>query len=298
LPAALVDTIVKRMLNNTNRARALLFIMATTMASHMQAQTPDGGQYAEVNGIRMYYEIHRAGQPLVLLHGGGSTIGTSFGRILPMLARSHRVIAVELQAHGRTSDRNAPETFAQDADDVAELLRQLDIAKADILGFSNGGSTALQVAIRHPGRVNRLIAISAIYRRDGMPPAFWDFMKKGSFSDMPQVYKDAFLRVTPDSARLLTMFHRDQQRMLGFADWKAADIRSITAPALIVGSDQDVVRPEHALEIARLLPRGRLAIFPGRHGEFFGEAMYPHPESKVPELFTAVVDEFLAAPVP
>jgi pimeloyl-ACP methyl ester carboxylesterase len=273
--------------------RGILLLTLMLGAETMQAQT-NPGHYADVNGIRMYYEFHGAGQPLVLIHGGGSTINTSWGRILPTLAKKHRVIAVELQAHGRTSDRNAPESFTQDADDVADLLRQLNIAKADILGFSNGGSTALQVAIRHPDRVKKVIAISAIYRRDGMPPEFWSFMEKGTFADLPQIYKDEFLRLTPDSAKLLTMFRRDQQRMLTFKDWNAADIRAINAPTLVVVSDQDVVRPEHAVEIMRLLPNGRLVILPGRHGEFFGEAMYPAGNSKLPELFTAVVDEFLA----
>jgi pimeloyl-ACP methyl ester carboxylesterase len=264
------------------------------IAGPPQARAQSAGHYADVNGIRMYYELHGSGRPLVLIHGGGSTITTSFGRILPALATSHRVIAVELQAHGRTSDRGVPETFAQDADDVAELLRQLNVPRADILGFSNGGSTALQIGIRHPDRVNKLVAISAIYRHDGMPPEFWTFMKKGSFADMPQVYKDEFLRLTPDSAKLMTMYRRDRDRMVGFRDWRASDIRAITAPTLVVGSDQDVVRPEHAVEMMRLLPHGRLAIFPGRHGEFFGEAMYPASTSRLPELFVAMVDEFLA----
>jgi pimeloyl-ACP methyl ester carboxylesterase len=259
----------------------------------MQAQTKEIGQYADVNGINMYYEIHGSGQPLILLHGGGSTIYTTFGRILPMLAKKHRVIAVELQAHGHTSDRNSPESFEQDADDVAELLKQLNISKADIFGFSNGGSTALQVAIRHPDRVNKLIAVSAIYKRDGMQPWFWEFFQKATFKDMPQVYKDAFLRINPDHTKLLNMHDKDQQRMLTFKDWKAEDIQSIKAPALIIVSDQDVVRPEHALEIVRLLPHGRLAIFPGGHGDFMGEAMSPNPNSKVPELFTAMLEEFL-----
>jgi len=260
-----------------------------------RAQTDDGGRYAEVNGIRMYYEVHGSGQPLVLIHGGGSTIQTSFGRLMPLLAKTRQVIAVELQAHGHTSDRDAPESFEQDADDVAELLRRLQVRTADVLGFSNGGSTALQVAIRHPGRVNKLIAISAIYRRDGMQPWFWDFMDQGSFADMPQLYKDAFLRINPDPAALRNMHDKDRARMLGFTDWKATDLQAITAPALIVASDRDVVRPEHALEMARLLPNGRLAVFLGGHGEFFGEAMSPHPESRVPELFAAMVEEFLAA---
>ncbi|HET7187330.1 MAG TPA: alpha/beta hydrolase [Gemmatimonadaceae bacterium] len=283
---------------STSIRAAIVLAAVTMMSSTLSGQASDVGHYADVNGIRMYYELHGTGQPLVLIHGGGSTIATSFSRLLPVLAKSHRVIAVELQAHGRTSDRNAPESFAQDADDVAELLRQLNIPKADILGFSNGGSTALQIAIRHPARVNRLIAISAIYRRDGMPPEFWGFMERAKFADMPQVLKDGFLRVTPDSAKLLTMFERDRDRMIAFSDWNASDLRGIQAPVLVVGSDQDVVRVEHELELSRLLPHGRLAIFPGRHGEFFGEVTYPHPESRVPELFAAMVDDFLAAPAP
>ena len=283
---------------STSIRAALVLAAVTTMTTSLRAQTPDAGRYADVNGIRMYYELHGAGQPLVLIHGGGSTINTSFGRLLPALARSHRVIAVELQAHGRTSDRNTPESFAQDADDVAELLRQLDIPKADVLGFSNGGSTALQMGIRHPDRVNRLIAISAIYRRDGIPPEFWSFMEKSTFADVPQVLKDAFLRVTSDSVRMRSAFEKDRQRMVDFRDWNASDLRGIQAPALIVGSDQDVVRVEHTVEISRLLPHARLAIFPGRQGEFFGEISYPHPESRVPELFAAMVYDFLAAPAP
>lgn len=251
------------------------------------------GNYADVNGIRMYYEVHGSGQPLVLIHGGGSTIETSFGTLLPLLARTRQVIAVELQAHGRTNDRNAPESFEQDADDVAELIRQLRMPNADVLGFSNGGSTTLQLALRHADRVRRVITISAIFRRDGMQPWFWGFMERGSFNDMPQVYKEEFLRINPDNAALINMHDKDRARMLGFKDWPASDIQSIGAPALIVVSDKDVVRPEHALEMVHLLPNGRLAVFLGGHGEFFGEAMSTRPNSRVPELFAAMVEEFL-----
>lgn len=274
----------------------------TTVAPSIVATNPvnehapagTAGRYAQVNGIRMYYEIHGAGQPIVLIHGGGSTITTSFSRLLPLLARTRQVIAVELQAHGHTSDRDAAESFTQDADDVAELLKQLRLPKADVLGFSNGGSTALQIAIRHPALVNKLVAISAIYRRDGMQPWFWDFLRNASFDDMPQLYKDAFREINPDPAALHAMHDKDRARMLAFVDWPASDIQSITAPALIVASDKDVVRPEHAMEIARLLPNGRLAVFLGGHGDFFGEAMAPNPGSRVPELFAAMLDEFLA----
>ena len=121
--------------------------------------------YSDVNGIKMYYETHgNKGDILVLIHGGGSTIGTTFGKILPLLAGDYHVIAVELQAHGRTSDRNSPESFEQDADDVAGLLHNLQISKASFFGFSNGGNTAMQIAVRHPEIVNKLIIASALKR--------------------------------------------------------------------------------------------------------------------------------------
>lgn len=250
--------------------------------------------YANVNGIRMYYEIHGSGQPLVLIHGGGSTINTNFGVLLPLLAQTHQVIAMELQAHGRTSDRNTPESFEQDADDVAELLKQLNISQADIFGFSNGASTAMRLAIRHPQSVRRLIIASTLYKRNGAPAGFWEGMKKAQFSDMPQVYKDGFLKVNNDSAALLTMFNRDVERMQGFKDWKEEDIRSIQVPALVVAGDQDLPTSEHTVEMYRLLPKGRLAIIPGTHGSFIGEAMSSNSNSKVPELFAALLDEFLS----
>ncbi len=256
------------------------------------------GQYANVNGLRMYYETYGSGTPLVLIHGGGSTIQTSFSEIIPALAKKHRVIAVELQAHGRTSDRNAPETFEQDADDVAELLKQLNVPKADILGFSNGGSTALQVAVRHPARVGKLVPVAAIYRRDGMQRGFWTMMERATFADMPQVYKDAFLAVTPDRAKLQQMFNRDRQRMLAFRGWKEHDLQRIAAPTLVVVGDRDVVRVDHAVQMSQLLPHGRLAVIPGSHGEVLGEAATRRAGNRMPELFTAMVEDFLASPSP
>ncbi|HET6766857.1 MAG TPA: alpha/beta hydrolase, partial [Chitinophagaceae bacterium] len=133
--------------------------------SEVKTVKHDSG-YAPVNGLKMYYEIHGEGTPLVLIHGGGSTIQTSFSRILPLLARHYKLIAVELQAHGHTSDRDNAESFEQDADDVAGLLEYLKINKAHFLGFSNGGNTAMQIAIRHSQLVNKLVVISSFYKRD------------------------------------------------------------------------------------------------------------------------------------
>ena len=130
--------------------------------------------YSKVNGLDMYYEIYGQGQPLVLIHGGGSTIETSFGRIIPPLARGRQIIGVELQAHGHTNDRDTDLSFEQDADDVTVLLANLNIRRADFLGFSNGGQTAIELAIRYPQLVNKLILASTFYKRSAAIPQFWD----------------------------------------------------------------------------------------------------------------------------
>jgi pimeloyl-ACP methyl ester carboxylesterase len=252
-----------------------------------------GGHYATVNDIQMYYEVHGSGFPLVLIHGGGSTIDTSFGTIIPLLARSNRVIAVEMQAHGRTADRDVPESFAQDADDIAALLQQLGISRANVLGFSNGGQTTIQLALSHPQRVNKLIIASAFYNRSGVFEGFWKGFDHPELSNMPQVYHDAFLKVNNNPAALLNMFNRDVERMRNFEGWTDADLRSIMAPALVLIGDQDLPPAEHAALMSRLLPNGRLAILPGNHGSYMGEAMSPKPNSKMPGVFAGLIDAFL-----
>jgi pimeloyl-ACP methyl ester carboxylesterase len=204
------------------------------------------------------------------------------------------VIAVEVQAHGHTRDVDRPFTFSQDADDIAALLDSLGVPKADILGFSNGGTTALQVAIRHPAKVSRLVIASANYKRNGMPPQFWEFMQKGTFADMPQPYKDAYLRITPSEEGLHAMYDRDSELMLSFEDIPDEAIRSIQAPALVMVGDSDVVQPEHALALSRLLPHARLCVLPGGHGEYLGEIAFPRAGVEIPRAFVSIVDEFLA----
>src|SRR5260221_4408556 len=143
-----------------NPILTLLFLI-TAFVDTTIAQT---GKYAAVNGLHMYYEIHGIGKPLVLIHGAASTLQTTFGRLLTALAKTHKIIAVELQAHGHSDNRDGRQiTFEQDADDVAGLLQQLKIDHADVFGFSNGGTTALQMAIRHPGLGNKLIIASSMY---------------------------------------------------------------------------------------------------------------------------------------
>ena len=249
--------------------------------------------YAPVNGIKMYYEIHGEGKTLVLIHGGGSTIETTFGRILPLFAQHYKVIAVELQAHGHTSDRNAPESFEQDADDVAELLRQLHINKACIFGFSNGGSTTMQIAIRHPEIVEKIIVASAAYQREGFINGFFEMMQHADLENMPQPLKDAYLKINTDTAALRNMHDKDAARMRAFKDWKDSDLQRIQAPALIINGDKDVVTCEHALKMSKLIPTAELLILPAMHGSFLGEICTAVPGSKLPEMTVAIVQEFL-----
>ncbi len=259
----------------------------------MNAQEKTSGHYAAVNGLHMYYEIHGNGYPLLLLHGGGSTIQSTYGRVLPELAKTHKVIAVELQAHGHTKDINRPLSFEQDADDVAALLKQLNITKADIMGFSNGGTTSLQIAIRHPELVNKLVLMSATFRRDGMQPGFFDGFNNAKLSDMPKPLATAYLEANPDQKGLNAMFERDVARMANFKDIDDSLIRTIQAPAFVINGYTDVVRSEHALALAKLLPKAQLAILPGGHGDYIGEICSPNADSKIPLLTVAMINEFL-----
>jgi pimeloyl-ACP methyl ester carboxylesterase len=251
--------------------------------------------HVPINGINMYYEVHgrQDGVPLVLLHGGGSTIEVTFGNVLPVLAGRRRVIALEEQAHGRTTDRNAPVGFESSADDVAALLRYLKVDQADVFGFSNGASVALQVAIRHPRLVRRMVFASSITKRAGAQPQFWEFMKQADFSNMPQPLKDAFLKVNPDVQQLKTMHDKDAARMQSFTDVPDDSVRSVRSPTLIVLGDQDIVTLEHAVELTRLISGARLLILPGGHGDYLGEAVMTQKHTRYPELTARLIDEFL-----
>lgn len=258
---------------------------------------PFASGQAPVNGISMYYEDHgrRDGVPLVLLHGGGSTIDVTFGRVLPILAAGRRVIAVEEQGHGRTTDRDAPVAFETSADDVATLLRHLKVERADLFGFSNGASVALQVTLRHPALVRKLVFASSMTKRDGARPEFWEAMRKADFSNMPQPLKDAFLKVNPDAGQLRTMHDKDAARMRSFPDVPDDALRSVRAPTLVVLGDHDIVKPEHGVELARLIPGARLLILPGGHGDYLGELVMTQRATRYPELTVRLIEEFLDA---
>jgi pimeloyl-ACP methyl ester carboxylesterase len=273
---------------------ALPLLASVLLTATITTAAPARTGYAPVNGLRLYYEIHgpanSAQPPLVLLHGGGDTIETSFGHVLPALARARQVIAFEQQGYGHTADvADRPFTFEQSADDTAALLAHLHIDRADLCGFSNGGTIALQVAIRHPRLVRKLVAISTLFSRDGASPSFWDSMRDAKLEMMPAELRTAYLKVAPHPENFESFFFKAAHRMRDFKDIPETAIRAITAPTLVVNGDTDVVRPEHAVALFRLLPSAEIAILPGTDHM----AMMTRTDSLVP-----MINAFLDAPAP
>jgi pimeloyl-ACP methyl ester carboxylesterase len=239
----------------------------------MAEAEPTSG-YAPVNELSMFYEIHGSGSPLVLLHGAFMSVG-ALGEWPPALAKSRRVIVPELQAHGHTADVDRPLTYEQLADDVAGLLEHLGIERADVFGYSLGGGTALQLAIRHPKRIRKLVVASATYNSDGFYPEVLPAI--GTLK--PELFEgssflEAYRNTAPDPDRFPVLVEKIKQLDLAPQDWPAGSIRGIEAPTLIVIGDSDGTRPEHAVEMFRLLgggvmgdlaglPKSQLAILPG-----------------------------------
>jgi pimeloyl-ACP methyl ester carboxylesterase len=266
--------------------------------------TPQGraaSGYAPVNGLNLYYEIHGAGQPLVLLHGAFSAIGTSFDALLPSLAQTRQVIALEMQAHGRTADIDRPLTLEQMADDTAAALRYLGIDRADIFGYSMGAAIALQFAIRHPEMLRKLVLASVSYTLSGMHPGLMEGlgeMKPEMMFGSP--WHEEYMRIAPNPEGFATLFAKKTQMDRQIKDLPAEAIQSIKAPTLLIVGDSDIIRPEHAVEMFRLLgggvagdmaglPNSQLAILPGTtHVTVVYRA----------ELLLAMIPPFLDAPMP
>jgi pimeloyl-ACP methyl ester carboxylesterase len=245
------------------------------MTNNRDTQAPGAGNYVSVNGLNMYYEMHGVGQPLVLLHGAFSAIGTSFGNVLPELAKTRQVIAFEMQAHGRTADIDRPLSMEQMADDTAAALRQLGIENADFFGFSMGAGIALQVAIRHPEMVRKLVLASVTYKLDGVHPGLMEGlaeMKPEMMYGSP--WHEEYMRIAPRPEDFATLFAKKTQMDREVQDLPAEAIEALDAPTLLIIGDSDIVRPEHAVEMFRLLgggvmgdltglPKSQLAILPG-----------------------------------
>jgi pimeloyl-ACP methyl ester carboxylesterase len=258
------------------------------------------GQRADINGMQMYYEVSGSGEPLVVLHGAYMNI-PSMGAIIPRLAETHKVYAIEFQGHGRTTDIDRPITYAGLADDVAAFMDNVGLTRADVFGYSMGGQVGLQLAIRHPDRVNKLIAASAAYDLRGWQPVYTAMIPTMTVEMMVglpfgEEYKK--LAANPDGFPALVekMIALEKQPMA----W-AADIKTIKAPVLVIAGDADVMTLEHSVAMFRLLGGGamgdvgtplspsRLAILPATsHTAVIGQT----------ELLHAVIEPFLKGETP
>ena len=249
--------------------------------------------YSQVNGLNMYYEIYGEGKPLVLIHGGGSTIQTTYGNVSPLLSEKRQIIAMDLEAHGRTGERSKPLSFEQDADDIIALLSNLEIEKADFLGFSNGGQTLIEIGLRHASRVDKMIIASSFYKRSAAVPQFWDGFQSATIDVMPKALKDEFFRVNNDEAAFVNMFNRDVERMKAFKDWSEEQIKSITIPTLIINGNNDVGSVEHAVEMYRTMPNAQLLIIPGNHGSYLGTMESLHGKDWNERYIVDIINDFL-----
>jgi pimeloyl-ACP methyl ester carboxylesterase len=264
--------------------------------------TPVESGYAAVNGIEMYYETHGSGRPLILLHGAMSTIDTDFGRVLPALAETRRIIAIEQQGHGHTADIDRPLTYELMAADTAALLQYLEVEEADFFGYSMGGGIGLYIARDNPDLVRKLVfAGGASYRPNGLYPELLEAektMKPEDLADTP--FHEAYRKTAPDPEQWPTLVAKVTELDLNWDGLPPEEVRSIKAPTLLLIGDSDIVRPEHVVEMFRLLgggvigdlaglPRSQLAVLPGTTHLGVVERA---------DWLISMITEFLEAPVP
>lgn len=248
-----------------------IILAATVVPAFADDMT--GGSRVEANGMEMYYEVSGEGDPLIVLHGAYMNI-PSMGRIIPALAEHHRVYALEFQGHGRTTDIDRPITYQNLADDVAAFMNAVDLEKADVFGYSMGANAGLQLAIRHPEKVGRLIVASAAYDIEGLQPAFRAFIPQLTVEmmlAMPFAEEYKQLAADPDGfpalvKKLIALEHEPLA-------WEA-DVKALETPVLVITGDADVATLEHSVAMFRLLgggdmgdmgqplPASRLAVMP------------------------------------
>jgi pimeloyl-ACP methyl ester carboxylesterase len=257
----------------TTAALALVVVSSIAVVA-AQAPGPTTG-YAPVNGLEMYYEVHGSGggEPLVLLHGSFMTITNTWPEWMGELSKFRRVIAVEMQGHGRTADIDREFSYEHLADDVAAVLDHLKVERADVLGYSMGGGVAMQVAIRHPEKVRRVVSISAVFRHDGWVQEALDVfpqltadMLKGS--PIEAEYK----RLSPTPDEFPGFVKRVIAMDLKPYDFGADNLKATRAPFFFIHGDADGVRLDHIAEMFRL-----------KGGEVFGD-LRPRSESRLAVL--------------
>src|SRR5271163_3908357 len=246
--------------------KTIAFVLTMVVSAQ---QTPTIG-YAPVNGVKMYYEVHGSGKPVVLLHGAFMTITNNWTGWIGELSKTRKVIAIEMQGHGRTADIKRDLSSENLADDVAALLDHLKIPSADLIGYSMGGGVAMQCAIRHPEKVRKVVSISAVFRDDGWVKEGRDALPKltpEAFKDSPIEIEYKKLSPTPDKFADLVN-HIKAMASTPF-DFGADKLRATKAPMFFIHGDADGVRLDHIAEMFRL-----------KGGEVHGD-MRPRPASRL-----------------
>ena len=239
-----------------------------------QEMKPDESGYADVNGLKLYYEVYGSGKPLILLHGAFMTIPMNWSGMIPKLAKDHKVIVAEMQGHGRTRDISREISFEGMSDDVSGLLKHLKIDSADVLGYSMGGGVAFQMAVRHPEQVRRLLILSGAYKHDG----WWPEVEASFATFTADMFKGTPIQKQYDSLgndpnHFEEFVRKVLSTDLNKYDW-TKEVKNIKAPIFMAIGDADGIRYEHALELFRAkgggkmgdlsgLPKSRLAIIPG-----------------------------------
>lgn len=236
--------------------------------------TPDESGYADVNGLKLYYEVYGKGKPIVLLHGSFMNIPMSWSGVIPVLSKNRKVIVAEMQGHGRTKDISRKFSYENMADDVSALLKHLKTDSADVLGYSMGGGVAFQFAVRHPQQLRRLVILSGTYAHDGWWPdveASFATINADMFKGTP--IQKQYDSLGNDPARFGDYIKKVMSPDLEPYDW-SKEVKNIQAPVFMAIGDADGVRYEHALDLFRSkgggkmgdihgLPGSRLAIIPG-----------------------------------
>jgi pimeloyl-ACP methyl ester carboxylesterase len=245
--------------------RAIFITTAFVVAALGVAEAQPTGKRVNVNGMRMYYEVSGRGEPLIVLHGAYMNIPT-MGAIIPRLARTHKVYAVELQGHGRTTDIARPITYQNLADDVAAFMDAVGLGKADVFGYSMGAEVGLQLAIRHPAKVNKLVAASVAYDLKGWQPAYTELIPQMTVemvTAMPFAKEYPKLAANrngfPELARKLIALEKEPMA------WEA-DVKALKTPVLLIAGDADVTTLEHSVAMFRLLGGGGMGdmVEPGK----------------------------------
>lgn len=266
--------------------------------------TTTDGSYAAINGLRLYYEIHGQGEPLLLLHGGLNNVAL-LGEPLTQLATTRQVIAVDLQGHGRTADIDRPLRYEFMADDMAALIRHIGFAQVDVMGYSLGGGTALRTAIQHPAVVRKLVLVSVTYQRSGSYPEVVAAMEQMSGAAAPfmqgaPVYQ-SYVQLSPTPDKFPALLDKLGDLLRQPYDWSAA-VAELTMPVLLIFADADSVMTDHMLEFYKRLGGGqRDAGWDGAHKPTAHLAILPgqtHYDIFASPLLVNVVAPFLAAPLP